>query len=351
MTDAVLFVSASILAWALVLGIRRWAVPLRLLDQPTQRSMHSQVTPRGGGIAIVAVTLIGLAVVANFGTLADWPAFGGYLAGAMLIVAVSLVDDFRPLPAGLRLAAQVIAAAFVAAGFISQSGLLVPAGHSVTISIVIGAGLLWIVGLTNAYNFMDGIDGLAATQGVVAGLGWAILGRATDQSSLAYLGLFVAAGCTGFLVYNWPPAKIFMGDVGSAFLGFTFAFITLASVRQLPRVAVVGLLLIWPFIFDTTLTLVRRLMRGENLLIAHRSHLYQRLVLAGWRQASVTLLYAVLALVAFALGALWLVTGSAVAAYSVIAALVILSLGLLAVVIRAEHRVSRPADPRPLIGR
>jgi UDP-N-acetylmuramyl pentapeptide phosphotransferase/UDP-N-acetylglucosamine-1-phosphate transferase len=118
--------------------------------------------------------------------------------------------------------------------------------------------------------------------------------------------LSAAAGCAGFLVRNWPPAKIFMGDVGSAFLGFTFAFITLAAVGQTPQLAIAGAFLLWPFIFDATFTIIRRMMRGENLLIAHRSHIYQRLVLAGWRHSSVTLLYGTLSLVALAFGALWL---------------------------------------------
>ena len=120
------------------------------------------------------------------------------------------------------------------------------------------------------------------------------------------MGLSAAAGCAGFLIHNWPPAKIFMGDVGSAFLGFTFAFMTLAALRQTPQLAIAGALLLWPFIFDTTYTILRRLMRRENVLIAHRSHIYQRLVLAGWRQSSATLLYGLLALVAVAFAALWL---------------------------------------------
>jgi UDP-N-acetylmuramyl pentapeptide phosphotransferase/UDP-N-acetylglucosamine-1-phosphate transferase len=303
--DAALFAGGSILAWALALGIERWAVRLRLLDVPNLRSMHKEVTPRGGGAAIVAVTLIGVGVAAAFGVRPEWPAFAGYLGGALVIVAVSLADDFLTLPSSLRLAAQVISAAIMVAGLeLGSQGIL--GGQSGVAWLVLPAALLWTVGLTNAYNFMDGIDGIAATQGLVAGLGWAVLGSITNQTWLAVLGLCAAAGCAGFLVRNWPPAKIFMGDVGSAFLGFTFAFMTLAALRQAPQLAIAGALLLWPFIFDATFTILRRLMRGENVLIAHRSHIYQRLVLAGWRQSSVTLFYGLLALFAVAFGALWL---------------------------------------------
>lgn len=272
--------------------------------------MHKLVTPRGGGAAIVAVTLIGVGVAAVFGVRPDWPAFGGYLGGALVIVCVSLADDFLTLPSGLRLAAHVIGAAIMVAGLTlgsQETTLLGDLGILGEVPwLVLPAALVWTVGLTNAYNFMDGIDGIAATQGIVAGLGWAVLGSISHESWLAALGLSAAAGCAGFLIHNWPPAKIFMGDVGSAFLGFTFAFMTLAAWRHTPQLAIAGALLVWPFIFDATFTILRRFMRGENLLIAHRSHIYQRLVLLGWRQSSVTLLYGLLALVALAFGALWL---------------------------------------------
>jgi UDP-N-acetylmuramyl pentapeptide phosphotransferase/UDP-N-acetylglucosamine-1-phosphate transferase len=302
--DAALFVGGSILAWALTLGIERWAVRLRLLDVPNARSMHRKVTPRGGGAAIVVVTLIGVGVAAAFGMRPEWPAFAGYLGGALVIVSVSLADDFLTLPSLLRLAAHVIGAAIMVAGLqLGSQGIV--GGQSGPAWLVVPAALLWTVGLTNAYNFMDGIDGIAATQGLVAGLGWAALGSVSDQAWLAVLGLSAAAGCAGFLVRNWPPAKIFMGDVGSAFLGFTFAFMTLAAMRQTPQLAVAGAFLLWPFVFDTTFTIIRRMMRAENLLIAHRSHIYQRLVLAGWHQSSVTLLYGLLSLDALAVGYLW----------------------------------------------
>ena len=133
-----------------------------------------------------------------------------------------------------------------------------------------------------------------------------------------------------------------MGDVGSAFLGFTFAFMPMAALRRTPQVALVGAMLLWPFIIDTVFTMLRRFLRGENVFRAHRSHLYQRLVLAGWRHSSVTYLYCLFALVTSALGLVLLVTSSPTTFYLVIVAVLLLSLGLWTLVIRAERSTSRP---------
>jgi UDP-N-acetylmuramyl pentapeptide phosphotransferase/UDP-N-acetylglucosamine-1-phosphate transferase len=348
--EAALFIVGAAVAWVLVLGMRRWARRLRLLDMPNQRSMHTRATPRGGGAAIVAVSLVGIAVGAVFGAEPESLVFGGYLAGALLIVGVSLADDVLKLPSGIRLAVHLLGAALMVAG-LGLVSHLIPAAQAGLAWLLLAAAILWTAGLTNAYNFMDGIDGLAAIQAIVAGLGWTLLGFMSHQPRLEVLGLLIAASSTGFLVHNWPPAKIFMGDVGSAFLGFTFAFMALAELRRTPQVALVGALLLWPFIFDTVFTMARRFLRGENIFLAHRSHLYQRLVLAGWSQASVTSLYGLFALVMVALGALWLVVDSATIGYFLIAVVCLLPLGLWIVVIRAERQVAGPRDARPLMGR
>jgi UDP-N-acetylmuramyl pentapeptide phosphotransferase/UDP-N-acetylglucosamine-1-phosphate transferase len=350
MFNAILFVAAAVLAWALAYGTLRWARRIKLLDIPNQRSMHRQATPRGGGAAIVTVCLLGLAAAAIFGLRPEWPADAGYLAGALLIVAVSFADDVRTVPSGLRLAFQVLGGALIVAGLAIQSEL-VPVDQAGLGWLLVAAGLLWTVGLTNTYNFMDGIDGLAATQGIVAGLGWTVLATLSHQPWLAILALLVSASCAGFLVHNWPPASIFMGDVGSAFLGFTFAFITLAALRQTPAIAFIGAMLLWPFIFDVTFTMLRRLGRGENIFVGHRSHLYQRLVLAGWRQGAVTSVYGLFAMVTFLLGTGWWLAASANFGYSVIAVVFLLSLVLWTLVIRAERKMSGTPDPRALLGR
>jgi UDP-N-acetylmuramyl pentapeptide phosphotransferase/UDP-N-acetylglucosamine-1-phosphate transferase len=155
---------------------------------------------------------------------------------------------------------------------------------------------LWIVGLTNAFNFMDGIDGIAGGQALIAGFGWAMAGWYVDDGLVSVTGLLLAGSSLGFLGHNWPPARIFMGDVGSAFLGYTCAVLPVIAGRANPRMIVVGVLLVWPFVFDATLTMLRRLCRGENIFSAHRSHLYQRLVIVGFSHRFVSLLYAGLAI-------------------------------------------------------
>ena len=344
MFDATFFIAGMILAWALVIGIRRWAQRARLVDMPNQRSMHRQATPRGGGAAIVTVGLVGIAVGSAVGLRPGWWVLGGYFAGSLVIVGVSLADDIRGLPIGIRLVAHFLGAAVMVGGLGLGSGLL-SGSLSGAAWLVLATALLWTAGLTNAYNFMDGIDGLAATQGLIAGLGWALLASVSHQQWLALLAILVAAGCTGFLIHNWPPASIFMGDVGSAFLGFTFAFMTLAALPQTPQLALMGALLVWPFIFDAVLAVLRRLLRGENIFIAHRSHLYQRLVLAGWRQDSVTVLYGLVALAIVALDAVWLLVQSAPIGYFAVTLSLLLPLGVWALVIRAERKLKRPSIP------
>jgi Fuc2NAc and GlcNAc transferase len=350
MSEAILFLAVAALVWVLVLGMNRWAGTLKLVDLPNQRSMHTLATPRGGGAAIVAITLVGLAVGAVFGVRPDYLALGGYLAGALVIATVSLADDFLKLPSGIRLTVHFLGAGLVVAGLDYGSQPIVN-GQTALVLLASAGGILWVAGLTNAYNFMDGIDGLAATQAVIAGLGWTLLGSMSHQQWVELLGLLLAASSTGFLIHNWPPAKIFLGDVGSAFLGFTFAFMALAQLRRMPQVALVGALVLWPFLFDTGFTMLRRFLRGENIFLAHRSHLYQRLVLAGWSQVSVTSLYGLLALIMFGLGTLWLVVSIAAVGYVLIAAIALLPLGLWLVVVRAERQLAGPRDVRPLLGR
>lgn len=339
MIEGVLLVAAASLAWLIVLAIRRWAPHLRLIDMPNQRSMHSRPTPRGGGAAIAIVCLLGIATAAAFGTRPGWSVLVGYVAGALLIVGVSFADDIWNLPFALRLAVQVLAAALMVAALgshLSEIGQAALAWPLLTFAAV------WTVGTTNAYNFMDGIDGLAATQGIVAGLGWALVGSISQQLWVELLGLLVAAACVGFLFHNWSPASIFMGDVGSAFLGFTFAFIAIAAPRRIDQFAS-GVLMLWPFLFDAGFTILRRLQRRENILVAHRSHFYQRLVLAGWSPASVTILYGLLAVISVGLAVVWWESTLAAGRVLTAAGVVVISATLWILVLRSERRRIEPS--------
>jgi len=294
--------SAVLLSYLGVTALKRWAERRRILDVPNERSSHTRPTPRGGGLAIVVVVLVGWLVALGLHP-DSWVGTDLlYVVGAALIAGISWMDDLRSLPNRVRFAAHSLGALLVLVGFGYWGAVDLPLLGAVSLGWL---GLIitfaWIVGLTNAYNFMDGIDGIAGGQAIVAGLGWAVLGWLTAQPLVGVLGVLLAAASLGFLGHNWPPARIFMGDVGSAFLGFTFAVLAVAAAQRDARLALVGILFVWPFVFDATFTFLRRLKHRENVFAAHRSHLYQRLVIVGHSHRFVTLLYVGLA----AWGTIW----------------------------------------------
>ena len=288
--------------------VRRWALHHDVIDVPNGRSSHDQPVPRGGGIVIVLVTV--LAAVAS-PSRATAPSLA-FTASGFLIALVSLYDDVRKLDARTRLLVH----GFVAVGFLAVVGWWSGGDLPFAPGLELGwAGAVlafcWLVGMTNAFNFMDGIDGLAGLQGAVAGVAWAALGWHTGAPTVAAAGLGAAAASLGFLRFNWAPASIFMGDVGSTFLGFTFAALPLlefreaAEVSSLARIPLAGLLVVWPFVFDAMSTFLRRLAGAQNVFAAHRQHIYQRLVASGLGHAAVAGLYGVLAALCAAAAFAW----------------------------------------------
>jgi UDP-N-acetylmuramyl pentapeptide phosphotransferase/UDP-N-acetylglucosamine-1-phosphate transferase len=272
----------------------------------------------------------------------------GVLAAALFIAGISLRDDFKSLGSGLRFGCHFAAAILSVVLLGSFEVLMVPPALSLGLGKILGGilAVVWIVGLTNVYNFMDGIDGIAGIQGVVAGLGWALFGIWADAPTTAVLGALLAGGCGGFLGHNWSPAKIFMGDVGSAFLGFLFAVVPLVAVREAPGMAQAlpffGGLVVWPFVGDGFLTFVRRALKGEKVWEAHRTHLYQRLVQTGWSHAQVSTLYGIWAVATTGVAWLWLKSGSA----SALAAW-LLPLGTLGVMFAFVSGRERAAGKQP----
>jgi UDP-N-acetylmuramyl pentapeptide phosphotransferase/UDP-N-acetylglucosamine-1-phosphate transferase len=276
--------------------------------------------------------------------------YSAYALGAVLIVAVSWLDDLHRIPSGIRLCVHATAAAVAIAGVSGYSAGSGPARLDWYGALI---ALLWVVGLVNAYNFMDGIDGIAAGQAVVAGLGWWLI-AGENSFPLGTWCLLAAGASLGFLIHNWPPARIFMGDAGSAFLGYTFAVIPLmfaALTNAAPGPGLlIGILLVWPFVFDTSLTFLRRLARGENVFMAHRSHLYQRVVIAGWSHRAATLLYLGLAAAGGLLAGLCVY--SATAAVVVAAASVsLMAAGLWLLVVAQERRYRAGARLASGLGR
>jgi FlaA1/EpsC-like NDP-sugar epimerase/UDP-N-acetylmuramyl pentapeptide phosphotransferase/UDP-N-acetylglucosamine-1-phosphate transferase len=335
---------AAILSYMWVGQFRAWAERRQILDIPNERSSHTTPTPRGGGIVIVILSLVGVWIsLVVAGPRSQWPGLMFYTLGALLIGAASWMDDLRTLPNSLKFAAQSLGTVSAIAGFGYWGSLSFPPIGTVHLGWV-GAVItfLWIVGVTNAYNFMDGIDGIAAGQAVVAGLGWAVIGLVNGQSLVGVLGVLIAAASLGFLGRNWPPARIFMGDVGSAFLGYTFAVLPLMFASSPVGIGSTvpllwAVLLVWPFLLDTGYTLLGRLLKGENILTAHRSHLYQRLVAAGHTHGFVTSFYVSLAIAGVLAAQIWTPV-AAVENMAIAAVLPFLGIVLLIVVWESERR-------------
>jgi Fuc2NAc and GlcNAc transferase len=304
---AAIFIVACALSFFGVYWITRLAEQRSWLAIPNLRSSHLHPTPLGGGLVIVAVTLLGFLLSVWLHPDWSWQVLLGYVLGALLVAGVSWWNDMRILPIWLRLLVHGLAAGLAIWGIGSWQMISLPGLVQFKLAwLSIPITLVWIVGLTNAYNFMDGIDGIAGSQAIVAGLGWAALGWLIGQPLLSLLGLLIAGSNLGFLGHNWPPAKVFMGDVGSAFLGYSFAVLPIIASQTDSRAALAGVLLVWPFVFDSVFTILRRTMRGESILSAHRSHLYQRLIIVGHSHRNVTLIYIVLAVSSASLAISWM---------------------------------------------
>lgn len=270
-----LFLASILLTWA----VKAYAIHKAILDHPNERSSHSLPTPRGGGLAIVVTFYLGAGYL-YASDLLDPKLFYAF-ASALPLIIVSLLDDLYTLGSKIRLAAQLLASvlALVSLGGIESLPLYFVELHGWWLNIPFLLGMIWLI---NLYNFLDGIDGYAGSEAVFLGVAAASL--------FGYdIGWIVAAGALGFLLFNWQKAKIFMGDIGSTFLGFVFAVIMIDSLNN--EESIYGwLVILGLFWIDATLTLVRRAKNGEQLSLAHRKHAYQRITQAGWSHQK-TVLY------------------------------------------------------------
>lgn len=269
-------VLATLVGSLLLTGwMRRVALSRGLLDVPNARSSHEIPTPRGGGVAIVVAASAGFCLLGAAHRL-DFNLLSALLGGGLAVAVVGFIDDHRPLPASVRLLMHA-AAAIWALFWLGGLPPLRIGGHVVQLGFggyVLGClGIVWTL---NLFNFMDGIDGIAASEALFIGIGGALLASLSGVSGVSLgVDLIFAAACGGFLFHNWPPARIFMGDVGSGFVGYVIAVLALASARQDSSAAWEWLLLGAVFFVDATVTLVRRVARGERAQDAHRSHAYQ----------------------------------------------------------------------------
>lgn len=281
-----LALSAWLSVW--LAGATRWPVPgwLRVLDHPNARSLHSQPIPRSGGLALIAGFAAGLPAVL---VATGWPdvstavILGALLAALALVGALAFVDDRHDLPRRYRLLGQFLAAVLLSSAGLRWDSLGLP-GDPLALApwLAWPLSLVLIVWMINLYNFMDGMDGLAASMAVFGFGALGGLGILQGAWLFALLNALVVAAALGFLRANFPPARLFMGDLGASALGLLAAGLSLWGARD-------GLFPLWvaalafsPFIVDATWTLLRRARKRERIWEAHRSHHYQRLVLAGW---------------------------------------------------------------------
>jgi Fuc2NAc and GlcNAc transferase len=281
---ALTFGLSVLLTWAL----RRYALVRGVLDIPNSRSSHQLPTPRGGGLAIVATFLLSIATITVCGQLPARTAIAVLTAG-VVTAATGFWDDHSPLQARWRLAAHFIAAA---AAVVAIEGM--PAVSVLGFGFLSGwpaqvFGVLMLVWLLNLYNFMDGIDGIAGLEAVTVCVGGAVTAHIIGYPAGELACLLLASASAGFLVWNFPPAKIFMGDVGSGFLGIMFGVLAIDGSRHAPVLLWCWLILLGAFIVDATVTLLRRLLQGERIYQAHRSHAYQHAARAYRSHRPVTL--------------------------------------------------------------
>ncbi|MFN3648024.1 MAG: MraY family glycosyltransferase [Armatimonadota bacterium] len=288
MTSQILLLAAALALSTVATGlVRVLALRWGVLDIPNARSSHTRITPRGGGLAIVFVYLASVLVLASWGTIPGNYALA--LLGGLAIAVVGWIDDRRGLSPAKRAAVHASAAAWAVfwAGGLPEArlgALVLPLGALGAVLAVVG--IVWTI---NLYNFMDGIDGLAGLQAVVVAGAGGLLLSAAGLGGLAMSAWLLGAASLGFLFWNWQPARIFMGDVASGMLGYTFAVIALFS-ENAGGVPLVGwAILLGVFITDATATLIRRLLQRKKWYEAHREHAFQRAVQHGFSHARVTL--------------------------------------------------------------
>ena len=274
---AIAILAPALVSFVVIAMLRssHWAA--RTADQPNERSLHTVPTPRVGGLGVMAGALPVAALFAD-------DALAVLLACAALLTVVSCIDDWKSLPIEVRLPAHFVAAAIAILAIASPDARHSDLGaFEVTLAIVV---LAW---MTNLFNFMDGADGLAGGMAAIGFSALALAASAAGAMPLALAAAAIAAASVGFLAHNFPPARVFLGDAGSVPLGFLAGALGLYGTLAGAWPLSFPLLVFSPFIADASVTLMRRVLRGEPFWRAHRSHYYQRLVLAGWTRRGLVL--------------------------------------------------------------
>ncbi|MBM4127922.1 MAG: glycosyltransferase family 4 protein [Nitrospira sp.] len=314
-------ISFAITWMVITLLLRRFSD--RILDHPNERSLHERPVPRTGGIGVAAGIAVGAFLVSP-------PEWWPLWLGAALLVGVSFLDDLVGLPILGRLAAHFLAAGVLVAGLLAQ-------GFEWVWAVVVIVPVVWMI---NLYNFMDGMDGLAGGMAFF-GFGFlAVLSWVGHHQPLMFVSASIAAASAAFLLFNFHPARIFLGDAGSTTLGFLAAGLGLTGWHYGVWSLWVPMLVFSPFIVDATVTLLRRMVQGERFWQAHRTHYYQRLVLSGWSHRKTSLVeYGVMC--ACGVGALVFQLASDGVRFVIVGIWALAFLGLAQSVSAMERRMSR----------
>lgn len=274
MIFCLLLLSVFVISWLLTLLLRRYALARSIIDIPNARSSHTLPTPRGGGVSIV-VGFVGVLLIITYLKLMSLFELYALLGSGLLVAIIGFADDHEHIAARWRLLGHFIAASW---GLYWLNGLAPLSFFGNTIQFGWVGNILavfYLVWILNLYNFMDGIDGLASAEAISVCIGVAAIYWFVGYPALAWPPVMLAAAVAGFFYWNFPPAKIFMGDAGSGFLGVTLALLSLCSAWIAPQLFWVWLIMLGVFIVDATWTLLRRLVRGDAVFQAHRSHAYQ----------------------------------------------------------------------------
>ena len=283
----VLVVASAVITRQLIVNSHRFSK----MDIPNERSSHITPTPRGGGIAFVATSLIGFLLLLLNDGLNGTELFSLCCAGVIVAIAGHLDDRQKISGATVRLVLHAISAIILIVGVGIPSELAI--FDRIVITGIVGSilGVVYLVWLLNLFNFMDGTDGIAASEAIFVALAGAFLTyHVLSDANHSAAAVILAASTFGFILYNWSPAKIFMGDVGSGFLGIVIGGLSLIAANQDAELLWVWIILLAVFVSDATVTLIRRLLRKQKPHVAHRSHAYQHLAIRLDSHAKVALL-------------------------------------------------------------
>lgn len=263
-----------LLSLALTFGLRRYAIARKLIDVPNSRSSHVIPTPRGGGVAIVISFLLANVALLAVGVI-SLPFFMAVFFPGVVVATLGFVDDHGHVSARWRLLGHFAAALGVLFCFGGSPSITIGGGIIDSWFICGFLAMFYLVWMINLYNFMDGIDGLASVQALTVTLSAAFLYWLMGLDNLIWAPLVMAASVSGFLFFNFPPARIFMGDAGSGFIGLMLGVLSVSGAMAAPQFLWGWIILLGVFIVDATYTLGRRLLRGEKIYEAHRNHAYQ----------------------------------------------------------------------------